>query len=542
MSQRLRPLVSVLLSAALLAPIFTARAHSARSLVADTFSGTININLQGNNPDVWQAVATNYMKLHPNVKIVVSLKPTDSHYADYISAGFAAGTPSFDLVQNNQNLALLNSGKFLDFAPYLNQPDPYIGGKPWHEAIDLRAMQAENAQNKIYDLNLEQVQILWFYNKGVFQKAGITGVPTTWSQLLADCATLKKAGYIPLALGGDYNTLWAGNTGWLFRMYADQYTRSLINDERSQPGDYTYDKTIDPSFHYDASNPYNDDSNKVTVNPLRRYIAIKKAFSDTPAQAAMDRWRVDSKPLQAVDQNLHDLMATNTPPGWFGIDPTSAYALFLQQKAAMFLNGGWMLASFEKDLKGITLTNKKKTGAFKPFTLGVFNNPSMTGPYVQAPARTISVAIDYYGVPKKSFAQNRLNVDFLEYFTSPQGYGQYIKASIASPNGSITGPPIVKNVVLPANLRDRFNAVKQIGNMEKTGTAGVGARGFDDYQPSVRSWVDLMQQYLSNKITTAQFAASEQQNVQNNFENVLKFDKLADSDLLTPQKQPPVRP
>ena len=76
----------------------------------------------------------------------------------------------------------------------------------------------------------------------------------------------------------------------------------------------------------------------------------------------------------------------------------------------------------------------------------MFNNPSMTGPYVQAPARTISVAIDFYGVPKKSFAQNRLNVDFLMWFTSPQGYGTYIKASVASPNGSLVGPPIVKNM------------------------------------------------------------------------------------------------
>ena len=32
------------------------------------------------------------MKLHPNVKVIVNLKPAQG-YADYISAGFAAGTP-----------------------------------------------------------------------------------------------------------------------------------------------------------------------------------------------------------------------------------------------------------------------------------------------------------------------------------------------------------------------------------------------------------------------------------------------------------------
>jgi hypothetical protein len=177
----------------------------------------------------------------------------------------------------------------------------------------------------------------------------------------------------------------------------------------------------------------------------------------------------------------------------------------------------------------------------KAFDLGTFNNPSMTGPYVQAPARTIEVAIDFYGVPKKSFAQNKLNIDFLQWFTSPAAYGKFMQYSVNSPDGSLTGPPIIKNVQLPASLAARYSAIKFVGNTEKQGTSGVGARGFDDYQASVRSWVNLEQQYLSNKITTAQFAVAEQQNVQSNFESVLKFQKFADSDLLTPAKQPPTR-
>ncbi|HWE64632.1 MAG TPA: extracellular solute-binding protein, partial [Chloroflexota bacterium] len=417
MSRRSRAAVSLLILGSLFAPAQLSRAQSA----ADTLSGTININLSGNNQDVWQKLAADYEQLHPNVKVVVQFKPA-ANYADYISAGFAAGTPSFDLVTNNQNAALINAGKFLDFAPYLNQPDPYIGGQPWKDAIDLRAMQAVGASTKIYDLNLETVQVLWFYNKEIFQKVGITSTPRTWSDLLADSAKLKKAGYIPLALAGDYQSLWAANGGWLFRMYADQYTRSTVNDERSHPGDYTYDTTIDPKWKYNPADPFNDDPDKVTINPLRRLLAIKKSFSDTPAQAKMDRWRNDSLPLQAVDQNLHDLLSSYTPPGWYGINQDTAYSLFLQQKAAILLDGGWRLSEFDKDLSNLTVTKTKS--ALKPFTLGTFNNPSMTGPYVQAPARTIEVAIDFYGVPKKSFAQNKLNVDFLMWFTSPQGYGK----------------------------------------------------------------------------------------------------------------------
>ena len=538
MSRRVHAGLSLLLMGSMLAPwqAFQQRAAAA----TDTLSGTININLSGNNQDVWQRHGPRLRSNSSQCEGGSRYQAANANYADYISSGFAAGTPSFDLVYANQNASLLNAGKFIDFAPYLNQPDPYIGGKPWKDAIDLRAMLASNGSStKINVLNLETVQVLWFYNKAIFQKAGIANPPTTWNELLADCAKIKAAGYIPLALSGNYDSLWAGNGGWLFRMYADQYTRSNVLDQRSQPGDYTYDKTIDPLWKYNPADPYNDDNTKVTLNPLRRLIAIQKSFSDTPAQAQMDRWRDDSLPIQAVDQNLHDLLSQYTPPGWYGITQNTAYALFLQQKAGILLDGGWRLSSFEKDVQNVKVNGGKK--GLQAFSLGTFNNPSMTGQYVQAPARTIEVAIDFYGVPKKSFKQNKLNIDFLQWFTSPTAYGKFMQYSVNSPDGSLTGPPIIKNVQLPPSLAARYAAIKFVGNTEKQGTSGVGARGFDDYQPSVRSWVNLMQQYLSNKITTMQFATAEQQNVQSNFENVIKFQKLADSDLLTPAKQPPTR-
>lgn len=44
------------------------------------------------------------------------------------------------------------------------------------------------------DLKLSEV----FYNESLFEKAGITSAPTTWSQLAADAAKLKAPGVIPL--------------------------------------------------------------------------------------------------------------------------------------------------------------------------------------------------------------------------------------------------------------------------------------------------------------------------------------------------------
>ena len=41
----------------------------------------------------------------------------------------------------------------------------------------------------------------FFYNKGIFEKCGITEAPATWEEFLADCQTIKDNGYIAIADG-----------------------------------------------------------------------------------------------------------------------------------------------------------------------------------------------------------------------------------------------------------------------------------------------------------------------------------------------------
>ncbi len=536
MSQRFRAFVSLVVLCALMTPALTARA---RSRAADTLSGTININLNTFFPqDQWQIVADAYMTLHPRVKVVVQPKPAAS-YEQYLRAGFAGGTPPYDIVNANQIQDLANTGKFINFYTYLNRPDPYIGGKPWRDAFNAPVLlSGASSPGLLPLLDFETVQTRWFYNKDLFAKVGIGAPPRTFPEWLADCAKIKKAGYIPIAMSGSSANLTGGN-GWIFQSVADQYQRGLVQQERSRPGDYTYDPSIDPTWRYDAANPHNDDPGMLTINPLREYAALKTSFSDTPAQAKMDRWRADSLPLQAADQNIHDLLATYTPPGWFGIDPTSAYALFLQGKAAMYDSTTTELVTFDRDIKNLKTTQTK--GAAKAFTLGSFYNPSAVGPYVQAPARAIEAAIDFFGVPNKGFAQNQLNVDFLMWLSSPQGFGRFIAAAVQTSDGSLFGPPIVKNAPLPVQLQARFAQLQLRGNYQKAGAQIPGSAFISGVPASEPDYVNRVQQWLSNKITTAQYAAGQERMLQTSFDALLKVNGYAESDLLTPRKAPPKR-
>jgi ABC-type glycerol-3-phosphate transport system substrate-binding protein len=50
--------------------------------------------------------------------------------------------------------------------------------------------------------------VMFWYNKDIFEKAGIAQPPATWDEFLVDLQKIKDAGYEPLAIeadGGDYN-------------------------------------------------------------------------------------------------------------------------------------------------------------------------------------------------------------------------------------------------------------------------------------------------------------------------------------------------
>ena len=46
----------------------------------------------------------------------------------------------------------------------------------------------------------------FFYNKAIFEEAGVEAVPTTWDEFVDVCAKVKEAGYIPLTCDDAYLT------------------------------------------------------------------------------------------------------------------------------------------------------------------------------------------------------------------------------------------------------------------------------------------------------------------------------------------------
>jgi len=496
----------------------------------EEISGTININLRGAPADVWSKVAESYMALHPGVKVNVDIKPAEG-YRDWLQAQFAAGKPEADFVQNNENADLMTEQKFVDFKPWMEKENPYTG-KPWKESFNLLGMGInldDPSLTTLQNLNYESVQILWAYNKAIYDKVGISGPPKTFAEMTEQFEKLKAAGYTPFAIGGNALSLWSGQAGWLMRIYPDQYFRDYINLVRSQPGDYTYQPSIDDVWKFDINDPYNDARSKVTTNELRLWKAIRD--KEGP-------YKIEGNPAwREVFTNLKTLFSY-APEGFMGMAEDQAYKLFLTGKAATMValpSSYWQLPKDMADAE-------KTGGAVEPFEFGYFNMPSMEGEHVQAPARTIHIYTGFYGFVKKDAAQTALDVDFMMYVTSPKGFKVYLEAIQNSETAALNGAPLLNDIELPDEMKQAFESFDAIGNSEGLPSPGnTLARGLYDYQPSVQSYVGMISKFFNGEIDVDQFMKQYQADIDAKFVDALKGRKKEISDLEHPERQPPER-
>jgi ABC-type glycerol-3-phosphate transport system substrate-binding protein len=166
-----------------------------------TSSGPVTITIAENygteqNATALRNLAAAFHKLHPNITVKIQPQNGDNYFAILQKDAIARSGP---------DLAVMWTGLFtLQYKSFLTN---LKGEVP---AADLARVNPNalkwtsdsfNPANGPYVIPLEDQFYIGFYNKADFAKAGVTSVPTDWSQLFAACAKLKKAGYTPLVYG-----------------------------------------------------------------------------------------------------------------------------------------------------------------------------------------------------------------------------------------------------------------------------------------------------------------------------------------------------
>jgi raffinose/stachyose/melibiose transport system substrate-binding protein len=147
---------------------------------------------QGAGLKLWTQVAAEFHKLHPDVT-VKAVPIQNEQFTTKIPIALQSSSPP-DVFQNwggGQLVDQVKAHKVANLTKYVSSWIKGIGGSA--------AGWQVNGQQYAIPYNVGVVG--FWYNKSLFQKAGISSPPITWPQFLSDVKKLKEAGITPIAIG-----------------------------------------------------------------------------------------------------------------------------------------------------------------------------------------------------------------------------------------------------------------------------------------------------------------------------------------------------
>lgn len=423
----------------------------------------------------FEAVAREYMKLHPDVDVRIQIISTGG-YATWIRTALAGGAETApDIYSANFGSGFYESGKAINLKPYLDSVSPYTGS-PWGESFIPQFLEMLSHGRDFPQIPLNYVEIGIFYNQRIFDEVGVS-VPNTWEEFMEVCQAIKDAGYIPVAMPGDKESYWGGVVGWVVRLFTDAWFYDVVPEVIAREGDFLFDPLRDADFEVDYEDPFND--LLVSLSPERRIQAILDG-----------RLAFDGPRMRELYTFLREF-SRYWQRGFHGADPMSVYNLFLSQRAAMMFNASPAVLVLERDVA--------RLGPRERFEWGAFHPPRVTtSPIVQTPFRGVGAPLPVYGVLRKSREQNDQAVDFLMYLTSPDTARLIVEES-ARAEEAIVGPFAIKDVQLDEELDAKFRPF--LGH----GREKLEIRGLEDEQESVWRWSTLAQDYMADRLTIDQF-------------------------------------
>lgn len=168
---------------------------------------TLNTTPTPENPKVVrtpQLVADEFMKLYPNVKIKWVRNKNVSALEEEMSQWFTTqiSTGNCPTIAYSWGTKFQYNDWYVDLTEYLEKPNPYVSGnEKWKDLFE--GYLFENAEIKGINGSIYAVPVFlyvgpatgWFYNKKVFEDAGITTTPKTWKEFLNTISAVKSSSF-----------------------------------------------------------------------------------------------------------------------------------------------------------------------------------------------------------------------------------------------------------------------------------------------------------------------------------------------------------
>lgn len=326
----------------------------------------------------WDAAIKRFEKSNPDIQVKKIVSP--------------------DSDRNKYAQTLLSTGQFPDVQIALNaatfvQADALLP----YSAADLKDFIQPDAgtfKGKQYQTPwMAQGIPLMYYNKSLFEKAGITTTPTTWSELMDDAAKLKSNGITPFQIGGSGTDSWASAYMVQGLVSTNVYAKDpdwILKREKGQVKfqDSTFVSALEGFTGVVSKGYINSDALSLSYAQLQdSFLAGKAAmypmgtwFSAAAAKSTFDVGTFafpgvtnnEAVPVYTgggitVSKTSQHAAAAKKFAIWFSTDPTNLTA-FLNSDATFPMIKGYKLPAdlpqTVKDSYKVTLDAKKTVGVF----------------------------------------------------------------------------------------------------------------------------------------------------------------------------------
>ena len=246
----------------------------------------------------FENIAKAYMAEHPNVKINITVQDNEAFKTKLATSMQAGDVP--DLFQS------WGGGVMAQQADAGLLKDITADVASWASTINPGAMSIYQYNGKQYGIPWDMGMIGFWYNKALFEQAGITAPPATWDEYLAAVGKLKDAGITPLAIAG--KDMWPSMHLWTYLVLRNGGGEALA--QMVQSGDWNTDackKAGEDVVALNALNPYQDGFKGATYNNEAAEVGNGKAAMELMGQWAPSVQRDQSADKKGLGDDL----------GWF---------------------------------------------------------------------------------------------------------------------------------------------------------------------------------------------------------------------------------
>jgi len=482
-----------------------------------TLSGRVVIATNNNPTDEEKAALSQaYQERQPDVEIAWDTADRGAEYPSWLGTQLAADDIAVDIVAGNYQATYRG---YVNLDAYRGVTNPY-SEQMWDADLNWDLIRALDPSGNRIMLPTRAVHINWFYNQDLFDQAGITALPATWTEFVEVSTVLADSGVTPVGI----NFVWQ-LPQWFAEVYFDQYHIDWVETVRAQEGDWNYDPAFDGVFEFNPDEPLIHNLYTYNVQRFMNGIQTGTLRFDTPAVAEIVTNFKAMFPRFATE----DLYVT-----------TDTYTKFLQQQVAILPDGSWNLGQLTADMAELSPERlaelEIEADAVQTFTWSTFENPAMEGDLVRSAPRSVeSASGEYISVIEKDQAQTDLSVDFAMFWLSAAGYQPWLDAQWAQPGFSPAGPLQVNGVEVPPEEDALFADLAEMGNAEAAyngfWTAGAGGQHTTDLH-------NLLAEALNDNITPEEYASQLQAYHEDNWDSYLKLSGLTQEDVDDPARQP----